>query len=154
MYRTGDLGRYLPDGTVECTGRADDQVKIRGFRIELGEIDTHLSQHPLVRENVTLVRRDKYEEKVLVSYFVPQEGKLLDGFLSDAPSADEGESALLRGPRRFQRLVKDIREHLKKKLPSYSVPSGNRILLSYNQCSTDFSVRTSSPNAAESEWQG
>ncbi len=53
MYRTGDLGRYNPKGLVECTGRADDQVKIRGFRIELGEIDTHLSQHPFVRENVS-----------------------------------------------------------------------------------------------------
>ena len=42
MYRSGDLGRYLPGGIVECTGRADDQVKIRGFRIEVGEIDTHL----------------------------------------------------------------------------------------------------------------
>ena len=48
MYRSGDLGRYMPDGNVECVGRADDQVKIRGFRIELGEIDTHLSQHPLI----------------------------------------------------------------------------------------------------------
>ncbi|CAI2170785.1 4918_t:CDS:10 [Funneliformis geosporum] len=71
LYRTGDLGRYRPDGNVECTGRADDQIKIRGFRIELGEIDTHLSQHPLVRENVTLVRRDKNEEQTLVSYFMP-----------------------------------------------------------------------------------
>ncbi|CEI86310.1 Putative L-aminoadipate-semialdehyde dehydrogenase [Rhizopus microsporus] len=66
MYRSGDLGRYRPDGNVECTGRADDQVKIRGFRIELGEIDTHLSQHPFVRENVTLVRRDKNEEQTLI----------------------------------------------------------------------------------------
>ncbi|KAN0127247.1 alpha-aminoadipate reductase [Lactarius tabidus] len=119
MYRSGDLGRYLPNGTVECTGRADDQVKIRGFRIELGEIDTHLSQHRLVRENVTLVRRDKDEEKVLVSYFVPLGGPDLDGFTSDLP--DEG--GILGGIRRYKRLIKDIREHLKKKLPNYSIPS-------------------------------
>jgi acyl-CoA synthetase (AMP-forming)/AMP-acid ligase II len=68
MYRTGDLGRYLPSGDVECTGRKDDQVKIRGFRIELGEIDTHLSQCPRVRENVTRVRRDRDEEQVLVGF--------------------------------------------------------------------------------------
>jgi L-aminoadipate-semialdehyde dehydrogenase len=125
MYRTGDLGRYLPDGTVECTGRADDQVKIRGFRIELGEIDTHLSRHAHVRENVTLVRRDKDEEKVLVSYFVP--GPSASSFKEI--SGSEGEEAsstskdLIRGMRRYRRLIKDIREHLKKKLPAYSIPT-------------------------------
>ncbi|TPX41142.1 hypothetical protein SeMB42_g05706 [Synchytrium endobioticum] len=100
MYRSGDLGRYRPDGLVECTGRSDDQVKIRGFRIELGEIDTHLSQHPRVRENVTLVRRDKYEEQTLVSYFVP---------LVASDNIDE--------------LISDIREYLKNKLPTYAVPT-------------------------------
>ncbi|KDQ60168.1 hypothetical protein JAAARDRAFT_191570 [Jaapia argillacea MUCL 33604] len=122
MYRSGDLGRYKPDGIVECTGRADDQVKIRGFRIELGEIDTHLSQHPLVRENVTLVRRDKDEEKILVSYFVPLTGSALNDFESDIPDSDD-EKGVAKGMRRYRRLIKDIREHLKKKLPSYSVPT-------------------------------
>ncbi|RKO93709.1 hypothetical protein BDK51DRAFT_25376 [Blyttiomyces helicus] len=101
MYRSGDLGRYRADGIVECTGRADDQIKIRGFRIELKEIDTHLSLYPNVRENVTLVRRDKDEEKTLVSYFV-----LLD------PEVD------------VDAVIRDIREHLKQKLPSYAIPSG------------------------------
>ncbi|CAO1622653.1 unnamed protein product [Parajaminaea phylloscopi] len=130
MYRTGDLGRYLPDGTVECTGRADDQVKIRGFRIELGEIDTHLSRHPHVRENVTLVRRDKDEEKVLVSYFVPGPGaKELEEISSageEVHAANSGETqarSLVRGMRRHRALIRDIRDHLKKKLPSYSVPT-------------------------------
>ncbi|CAI2169598.1 18048_t:CDS:10 [Funneliformis geosporum] len=121
LYRTGDLGRYRPDGNVECTGRADDQIKIRGFRIELGEIDTHLSQHPLVRENVTLVRRDKNEEQTLVSYFVPMEGDELSEFVS---SADEDEEAGFSvGKRTCRRLIKQIREYLKMKLPSYSIPS-------------------------------
>jgi L-aminoadipate-semialdehyde dehydrogenase len=123
MYRSGDLGRYLPHGIVECTGRADDQVKIRGFRIELGEIDTHLSQHPLVRENVTLVRRDKDEEKILVSYFVPLDGPNLDQYVSDAGDSDGDGKGLVKGMRRYRRLIKDIRNHLKKKLPSYSIPS-------------------------------
>ncbi|KAG6916429.1 putative NRPS-like protein biosynthetic cluster [Tephrocybe rancida] len=118
MYRSGDLGRYLPDGIVECTGRADDQVKIRGFRIELGEIDTHLSQHPLVRENVTLVRRDKDEEKILVSYFVPLDTADLDGYASDVQEEEDKS-----GVRKYRRLIKDVREYLKKKLPSYSVPT-------------------------------
>ncbi|OSX63506.1 hypothetical protein POSPLADRAFT_1180438 [Postia placenta MAD-698-R-SB12] len=122
MYRSGDLGRYLPTGIVECTGRADDQVKIRGFRIELGEIDLYLSQHPLIRENVTLVRRDKDEEKVLVSYFVPVGGPALDEYESDIPDGDD-EKGVVSGMRRYRRLIKDIREYLKKKLPSYSVPT-------------------------------
>ncbi|KAF7289871.1 Alpha-aminoadipate reductase Lys1p [Mycena indigotica] len=122
MYRSGDLGRYLPNGIVECTGRADDQVKIRGFRIELGEIDTHLSQHPLVRENVTLVRRDKDEEKILVSYFVPLDGPSLGEYASEVTDGEE-DKELARGIKKYRRLIKDIREHLKKKLPSYSVPT-------------------------------
>ena len=123
MYRTGDLGRYLPDGTVECTGRADDQIKIRGFRIELGEIDTHLSRHPSVRENVTLVRRDKDEEKVLVSYFVPTDDSIPEEKQDDIslPAGPSGD--LLRRIRQYNRLIKDIRDSLKLKLPSYSVPT-------------------------------
>lgn len=73
---------------MECSGRADDQVKIRGFRIELGEIDTHLSQHPLVRENVTLLRRNKDEEPTLVSYFVPDQKPALDQLLSQQASTN------------------------------------------------------------------
>ncbi|PIL27678.1 hypothetical protein GSI_10830 [Ganoderma sinense ZZ0214-1] len=122
MYRSGDLGRYLPDGIVECTGRADDQVKIRGFRIELGEIDTHLSQHPLVRENVTLVRRDKDEEKILVTYFVPVGGPALEEYASDV-AEDADEKGLVSGMRKYRKLIKEIREYLKKKLPTYSVPT-------------------------------
>ncbi|TIB62058.1 hypothetical protein E3P78_02521 [Wallemia ichthyophaga] len=128
MYRTGDLGRYGPDGLVECTGRADDQIKIRGFRIELGEIDTHLSAHPLVRNNVTLVRRDKDEEKVLVSYFVPNETSELEGYMSN--DEDEGHDVqddrsreIARGLKRYRKLIKNMREHLKTKLPTYSIPS-------------------------------
>ena len=130
MYRSGDLGRYLPDGRVECTGRADDQIKIRGFRIELGEIDTHLSRHPMVRENVTLVRRDKDEEKLLVSYFVPVSADELNGLMSSSEAGNEaGEGGLdltqeiVRGVKRYRPLIRDIREYLKKKLPSYAVPA-------------------------------
>lgn len=122
MYRSGDLGRYLPNGVVECTGRADDQVKIRGFRIELGEIDTHLSQHPLIRENVTLVRRDKDEEKILVSYFVPIGGPSLEAYASDIAEGDDDKN-IVGGMRKYRRLIKNIREYLKTKLPSHSIPS-------------------------------
>ena len=63
VYRTGDVGRLRADGSIECLGRIDSQVKIRGFKIELGEIDAHLSQHPFVRENITVIQRDKDEEQ-------------------------------------------------------------------------------------------
>jgi len=49
IYRTGDLGRWLPDGNIEYQGRMDEQVKIRGYRIELGEIESVLNQSPLVQ---------------------------------------------------------------------------------------------------------
>ncbi|KAJ1971603.1 large subunit of alpha-aminoadipate reductase [Dimargaris xerosporica] len=122
LYRSGDLGRYLPDGSVECVGRMDDQIKIRGFRIELGEIDNYLSQHPRVRANVTLVRRDKNEEKKLVSYFVPG----ADQTLVPSTSSSTTDLTHLEGfdnPTDFAALVGDIRDYLKHKLPSYSIPS-------------------------------
>ncbi|MGH3466143.1 MAG: non-ribosomal peptide synthetase, partial [Thermocrispum sp.] len=49
FYRTGDLGRHRPDGTVVLAGRGDDQVKIRGFRVELGDVESALTGHPDVR---------------------------------------------------------------------------------------------------------
>ncbi|MFI7207922.1 amino acid adenylation domain-containing protein [Micromonospora aurantiaca] len=50
LYRMGDLGRYLPDGTIECLGRVDNQVKIRGFRVEVSDVEAVLARHPAVAE--------------------------------------------------------------------------------------------------------
>ena len=123
LYRSGDLGRYTPSGDVECSGRADDQVKIRGFRIELGEIDTHLSRHPLVRENVTLVRRDKFEEPTLVSYLVPDMSKWASWLESKNLKDDESAEGMVGMLRRFRPLRDDARDHLRSKLPTYAVPA-------------------------------
>jgi len=97
LYKTGDLARYLPDGTIEYLGRTDDQVKLRGFRIELGEIETVLKQHPAVRQAVVAVREDKPGNKQLVAYLVSQ------------VSLDD--------------IVSELRHFVGKKLPNYMVPS-------------------------------
>jgi len=124
MYRTGDLGRYLPNGNCECCGRADDQVKIRGFRIELGEIDTHISQHPLVRQNITLVRKNQNSEPTLVTWMVPRFDmpEQLSPFQVTIPE-DIKEDQTVSGLIGYHLLAKDIKKFLKKRLASYSIPS-------------------------------
>jgi len=71
LYKTGDLGRWLADGTLEYMGRNDFQVKIRGFRIELGEIENALLAVPGIREAVVIARDDSQgdsENQRLVAY--------------------------------------------------------------------------------------
>ncbi|MDX7998135.1 amino acid adenylation domain-containing protein [Xenorhabdus sp. Reich] len=72
MYKTGDLGRWLPDGNIEYLGRNDFQVKIRGLRIELGEIEVKLEQCSGVREAVVIAREDTEEQQRLVAYLITE----------------------------------------------------------------------------------
>ncbi|ARU63647.1 hypothetical protein CBW65_23480 [Tumebacillus avium] len=97
LYKTGDVGRRLPDGTIEYLGRLDHQVKIRGFRIELGEIEAALAQHADIREAVVTARGDLPGGKRLAAYVVPQQGSAT-------------------GPAEW-------RNFLREKLPDYMVPS-------------------------------
>ncbi|HEY0431879.1 MAG TPA: amino acid adenylation domain-containing protein, partial [Pyrinomonadaceae bacterium] len=69
LYRTGDLARYLPGGNVEFLGRGDLQVKVRGYRIELGEIESALTEHPLIRQAIVVLRHDGGRER-LVAYVI------------------------------------------------------------------------------------
>ena len=68
IYRTGDLGRWLPDGNIEYRGRIDDQVKIHGYRIELDEISAILEKHPKVTAAVVVARVVSGPDKELVVY--------------------------------------------------------------------------------------
>jgi amino acid adenylation domain-containing protein len=97
MYKTGDLVRRRPDGTLEFVGRADDQVKIRGYRIELGEIENTLAGHPGVQSCSVVAREDSPGNKQLVAYLI----------------AREAESADTEGVKTF----------LKQTLPDYMVPA-------------------------------
>jgi acyl carrier protein len=96
LYKTGDLVRHLPDGNIEFLRRLDSQIKIRGFRVEAGEIETVLRQHPAVDDAVVMVREDVPGDKQLSAYIV-----------SDQPAA---------------RVIGELRDFLKKKLPNYMLP--------------------------------
>jgi amino acid adenylation domain-containing protein len=73
LYKTGDIARFLPDGSIEVLGRMDEQVKINGHRIELGEIAFVLLQHPIVQEAVVITRTEASGEKRLVAYYIPNQ---------------------------------------------------------------------------------
>ena len=73
LYRTGDIGRWLPDGTIEFLGREDAQVKVQGFRIELGEIERALEQTPGVRAAVVAAVGERHGPKSLVAQVVPDD---------------------------------------------------------------------------------
>jgi len=97
MYKTGDLARFQPDGTIEFLGRIDHQIKIRGFRVDPGEIETALREHPLVQEVIVIAQKDALGERKLVSYLVVNQASPLS--------------------------VGDLRGFLKEKLPNYMIPS-------------------------------
>ncbi|GLV55536.1 hypothetical protein KDH_23800 [Dictyobacter sp. S3.2.2.5] len=103
-YRSGDLGRYLPDGNVEFAGRRDGQIKLRGFRIEPGEIEAAILQFPGVAEVKVLLREDTPGEKRLVAYVV-------------ATSTQDAQIS-----------IQSLRAFLAQQLPIYMVPSAFMLL--------------------------
>ena len=97
IYRTGDLGKYLPNGMVQFLGRVDQQVKIRGFRIELGEIESCLNQHPTIAQSAVIAWEFAPGQKRLLAYFVPRDHMPLE--------------------------VKILRSWLQERLPDYMIPA-------------------------------
>jgi amino acid adenylation domain-containing protein len=102
LYRTGDVGRWRRDGTVEFLGRNDFQVKVRGYRIELGEIEARLMEHEGIREAVVVAREESGGDKRLVAYYTKREG------------VEVG--------------AEELRKHLAGKLPEYMVPGAYVVL--------------------------
>ena len=75
LYLTGDVGRFLPDGTLLHLGRKDDIVKIRGYRVSPIEIEAALMEHPHVKEVAVIACGDENADKFLAAYIVPREGR-------------------------------------------------------------------------------
>ncbi|MCU7552748.1 amino acid adenylation domain-containing protein, partial [Chitinophagaceae bacterium LB-8] len=94
LYCTGDMGRWLVDGSIEYLGRRDEQVKIRGYRIELGEIETVVLQSGMMNQCVVAAKEDSSGNKRLVGYVVAD-----DSFNTE-----------------------QLLEYLKSRLPEYMVP--------------------------------
>lgn len=94
MYKTGDLGRVLPNGVIEYLGRNDRQVKIKGYRIELNEIESKLYKHPSIKSSAVAVKEDT-RGKVICAYYC-------------------GDPSLTSH---------DFKEFLQKELPEYMIPS-------------------------------
>jgi amino acid adenylation domain-containing protein len=111
LYQTGDLARWLPDGTIECLGRIDHQVKIRGFRVELSEVEAALNQHPAIQESVVMMR-EMGGEKRLVAYVIPAvSGNFVSSNSVALPTTD-------RIPTTNQ-----LRSFLSQTLPDYMLPA-------------------------------
>lgn len=103
LYRTGDLGRFLPDGSIEYLGRIDQQVNIHGHRIELEEIESVLNTHEHILESV-VIAQPKGKHKHLVAYL------LLQYATHDSEHLNNID-------------VNELHAYLKQRLPSYMIPS-------------------------------
>lgn len=91
LYKTGDLGRYLPDGNIEFIGREDFQVKVNGHRIELGEIEATLQQHPSVKEVIVTAVGESRENKQLIAYVVPTPEEISTRLVTESGDASPSQ---------------------------------------------------------------
>lgn len=95
VFRTGDIGKFLPDGNLQCLGRKDRQIKIRGYRVELGEIESVLRKKEGIKDVLIVSREDTSGDKYMAAYY----------------STFGNEE------------IKDLKDHLERILPQYMVPA-------------------------------
>lgn len=110
LYRTGDLGKWMPDGEIHCLGRIDQQVKIRGYRIELGEIEHAILKNSDIKDAVVVAREDRPGNPNLVAYVVQKitPDPFSRDFCNPAASKEQVQ--------RWKQRVKDL-------LPDYMLPN-------------------------------
>jgi amino acid adenylation domain-containing protein len=124
MYRTGDLGRILPNGEIECLGRIDQQLKIRGYRIEPAEIEHCLLQQNDIKSTVVISREDRPGDQRLVAYVVTRsEGNGSNTFTQKRNIPEPGKQFdgvdFKASPEQVQRW----KQALRVCVPAYMIPS-------------------------------
>jgi amino acid adenylation domain-containing protein/thioester reductase-like protein len=112
MYRTGDKGRFLPDGSLEVLGRIDFMAKVRGFSIELGAVEAAIEKQLALRDCVVIAEGEEGEDKRLVAYLVPASDPSEYGDRYTGWNIDPGTG---RSP--------EIRRRLQESLPHYAIPA-------------------------------
>nr|WP_269671021.1 non-ribosomal peptide synthetase [Paenibacillus sp. 481] len=122
-YRTGDLAKWLPDGTIEYLGRIDHQVKIRGYRIEIGEIEASLLNVAAVKETIVVARDDENGQKYLCAYFVADSRSEAAATASGLAGSGEESGGVLGEVPSAGLSVNELRAALAKEVPSYMIPS-------------------------------
>jgi len=112
LYKTGDRGRFLPDGNIEYLGRIDRMVKIRSFRVELGEVEAALNTHPAIRESIVLARQSDGQTQETLTRALRLVGYVV-----------------LKNPQSIS--SKGLKSYLRGQLPDYALPSAIVVLDSF-----------------------
>ncbi len=126
MYKTGDLGRWLPDGSIEFLGRNDYQIKLRGFRIEPGEIEAAIRQHPGVRDALVVVHEFAPGDRRLMAYVVTSLDRVT--------------------------LAESLKQRLRAALPHFMVPSAFVALEEFPRLPNKKIDRAALPIPATEDW--
>ncbi|HLP46095.1 MAG TPA: amino acid adenylation domain-containing protein [Candidatus Kapabacteria bacterium] len=127
IYKTGDLARWLPNGTIEFLGRIDNQVKVRGYRIELGEIESRLAKHPAVEEAVVVVKDQKEIDGKYICAYIVTAAHRGNAAAVAAITGDKNKQALpVKGNHRAT--VTQFVDHARTKYNEIAVKSNDRSL--------------------------